>query len=323
MDQIKYLSIEEVQIDFLKLRNRYSLEHRIPELNIYEEGALQIASKSPVVFSDRVRALYNHPHMHRLARLSQLGLLRYIYPGAVHSRLEDCLGSFANSCRYVRSLYNDCANPLFKSIMSEEDLKAVLLAALLHDLGHYPFAHDLEEFDKGLFEHEEFTFEILENPSLVEGTEPLSAILKRDWSVDVDAVQALINPERKKASSDFRTQILASIIDGPIDADKLDYLYRDSVHIGVPYGQALDFERLCKCLTVTYSDTDRTASIGISEKGRISAESVAFARYAMFMCAYWHHTSRALKVMLRETVKDVPQACWARGGETQTLSRRV
>jgi serine/threonine protein kinase len=305
MGQINYHSIDEVRLDFLKLRNRYSVEHQIPELNIYEEGILQIASQSPVVFSDRVRALYNHPHMHRLARLSQLGLLRYIYPGAVHSRLEHSLGTFANTCRYVRSLYNDYANPLFKSIMSEKDIKAVLLAALLHDLGHYPFAHDLEEVDRGLFEHEDFTFEILESGGAIDGSPPLSAIITKEWSVDVGSIQAIIDAKRKDRLFDFRVQILASIIDGPIDADKLDYLYRDSVHIGVPYGQALDFDRLCKCLTVTYSDADKVVSIGISEKGRISAESVAFARYAMFMCAYWHHTSRALKVMLREAAKDV------------------
>jgi hypothetical protein len=156
-----------------------------------------------------------------------------------------------------------------------------------------------------LFEHEDFTFEVLESSARLNGFPPISELIKEQWSTDVDRVQAIINPKRKNASFDFRTQILSSIIDGPIDADKLDYLYRDSVHLGVPYGQSLDFDRLCKCLTVTYSDVDNAACIGISEKGRISAESVAFARYAMFMCAYWHHTSRALKVMLREAIKDV------------------
>ena len=305
MEQIKYHSITEVQLDFLKLRNRYSIEHWIPELNIYDKGVLQIASHSPVVFSDRVKDIYNHPHMNRLARLSQLGVLRYIYPGAGHSRLEHSLGTFSNVCRYVRSLYNDYANPLFKSIMSDQDIKAVLLAGLLHDLGQYPFAHDLEEVYRGLFEHEDFTFEVLESPTRLDGFKPICDLVKEQWGIDVTRIQAIINPKRKEASFDFRTQILSSIIDGPIDADKLDYLYRDSVHLGVLYGQSLDFDRLCKCLTVTYSDADKAACIGISEKGRISAESVAFARYAMFMCAYWHHTSRALKVMLREATKDV------------------
>jgi hypothetical protein len=191
--------------------------------------------------------------------------------------------------------------------MSEQDIKAVLLASLLHDVGHYPFAHDLEELDMGLFEHESFTFEILKSETPVEGCDPLPTVARNARGVEVDRVQAIINPRRSNKQFDFRTQILASIIDGPIDADKLDYLYRDSVHLGVPYGQALDSDRLCKCLTVTYSERENVASIGISEKGRISAESVAFARYAMFMCAYWHHTSRALKAMLREAVKDVVQ----------------
>ena len=103
-----------------------------------------------------------------------------------------------------------------------------------------------------------------------------------------------------------------SIIDGPIDADKLDYLVRDSKKLNVPYGLAIDFERLSKVLTVVHKRSDEYmwAAVGVQEKGKVSAESVAFARYCMFGAVYWHRTSRSVKAMIHH-------AAW------QMLSRTV
>lgn len=98
------------------------------------------------------------------------------------------------------------------------------------------------------------------------------------------------------------------MIDVPIDADKLDYLIRDSNNLNVPYGNSIDFERLLKCLTVvfkSYPPEGTFISLGIHEKGKIPAEAVAFSRYAMFGNVYWHHTSRSVKSMLHRAVWEV------------------
>lgn len=105
----------------------------------------------------------------------------------------------------------------------------------------------------------------------------------------------------------IKDRILHSVVDGPIDADKLDYLVRDSRKLNVPYGAAIDFERLSKVLTVVHEAKNESmwAAMGVHENGKVSAESVAFTRYCMFGAVYWHRTSRSIKAMLHRAVWDM------------------
>ena len=98
--------------------------------------------------------------MRRLAGVPQLGIISLVYPTATHSRLEHVLGTFTNVVRYCDALYHDPLNSLFKQIVSEADIIALLLAALFHDLGQFPLAHDLEEAAPELFDHEKIARQI-------------------------------------------------------------------------------------------------------------------------------------------------------------------
>ena len=93
---------------------------------------------------------------------------------------------------------------------------------------------------------------------------------------------------------------------GPIDADNLDYLIRDSHNLQLPYGDGIDYERLLQCLTIIFKSdkegNEAYVGLGIHEKGKISAETVAFANYAMYGAVYWHHTSRSGKAMLHRAI---------------------
>jgi HD superfamily phosphohydrolase len=118
-------------------------------------------------------------------------------------------------------------------------------------------------------------------------------------------------------------KLLASILSGPIDIDKLDYLYRDSLHAGVPYGQNLDSARLIRSLCLNESGD----ALAISSKGRTAAELMVFARYVMFSEVYWHHAVRSATAMLqraffrsKETV-DVDWAAEFQFGESEFISR--
>jgi hypothetical protein len=121
-------------------------------------------------------------------------------------------------------------------------------------------------------------------------------------------------------------QILRTIIDGPLDVDKLDYLYRDSLHCGVPYGLGLDSARLTDSLTtivVTGSETDTpSACLGIVEKGRISAEVLGFVRHAMFSAVYWHHAYRSIKAMVRFAVGRVVRNLDSSAGSREAFVER-
>lgn len=307
LQEIKYRSIEQTKTDLDKLIGSYNLEVRIPELNLFTQDTVQASTLSTTPFTRRVKAIASHPGFTRLGLCTQLGLLNLIYPTARHTRYEHSLGTFSVLCRFLLSLYNDTLNPLFRQIMDEEDLKAALLVALLHDIGQYPLAHDLEEADHQFFSHEALGLNILEKNAdlkrVVEGSEDWN------WNVPMERVISILRADPAKMKGSLKDRILHSLIDGPIDADKMDYLMRDSRNLGLTYGLVLDFERLLRCLTIIYREQEKQtyAVLGIHDKGKVTAESIGFARYALFGQVYWHHTYRAVKAMIHrivwETVK--------------------
>ena len=306
LQEIKYRSIDQAKTDLDKLTGRYNLEVRVPELNLFTQDTVQASTLSTTPFTKRVKAIASLPAFTRLGLCTQLGLLNLIYPTARHTRYEHSLGTFSVLCRFLLSLYNDTLNPLFRQIMDEEDLKAALLVALLHDIGQYPLAHDLEEADHHFFSHEALGLDILRKnldlKLVVEGPE--------DWNVPMDRVISILRADPAKMEGSLKDRILHSLIDGPIDADKMDYLMRDSRNLGLTYGLVLDFERLLRCLTIIYREHNKQtyAVLGIHDKGKVTAESVGFARYALFGQVYWHHTYRSVKAMIHRIIWETVSA---------------
>ena len=315
--QIQYANIEEAGIDIKKVNGQYPLTQRIPELDEYGVRTLQASSSSPTPFTPRLGELVTNALLQRLSRISQLGFISFIYPTATHTRLEHSLGTYSNVVRYCNALYHDPINPFFRQVMTEEDLKAVLLAGLCHDLGQYPLAHDFEDAVSNAFSHEEITVELLESVPVAPAHREFQKILVDEWGASPSRVAAVISANPFDLDSPLKDRILHTLIDGPIDADKLDYLVRDSINSGVPFGRAIDFDRLLRSLTIIYKDDGRKvyAALGIHEKGRIAAETVAFCRYAMFGSVYWHHASRAAKTMLHRAIWEAFKKTPERAGE--------
>ncbi len=296
---IAYHSLQEIVADFLKLTGESDITKEVPELAEFQTETIQASSLVAVPFSPRLRALIDTDEVAGLTDVDQLGLVRLIYPVASHSRLEHVLGTAALATKYARALLADQLNPIFRQLISRQHVEALLLAALVHDIGHYALAHDLEEVDPEIFHHEVRTKHLLTR----DGSAVREAINSGAWRANLDDVlQVLKEDDETGAGSSLplQTQVLQSILDGPIDADKVDYLVRDSENLRLPYGRGIDVEKLISTLTVVVSSDTRgvEARVGIHEKGRIPAESVAFARYSMFGSVYWHKTHRALKAML-------------------------
>lgn len=315
MPEIKYTDIVTAKADFEKLVGLRNLERDIPELSQFTQDTVQTSAVFVTPYTPRVKSLMAHPTVLRLGAFTQLGLLNLIYPTATHTRLEHSLGTFTFTCRYIAALYNDTFNPLFRQLMSAADLRCALVASLLHDLGQCPLAHDLEEAAPGFYSHSAITEELLEK-----GAADLAPLIGCDtlpsgddgWAVPVNGVLDILraNPFKRAKHAlrgTLRNRILHSLIDGCLDADKLDYLTRDSRQLGLTYGDGIDVPRLLRCLTVVFEgDSHETyAALGIHEKGKVPAESVAFARYSMFGQVYWHHAYRAIKAMLHRIVLDV------------------
>ena len=243
---------------------------------------IRIPPELDVPLTRRVRQVIDTADFRRLARISQLGLVSLVYPAAHHTRFEHSLGVFRLALLYLKRLAHD---ERFQAAISPENAEIFLAAALLHDLGHWPFCHPIEDIElPGVPSHELFA-----NSFLLEGE--IGDVLRHDWNVQPRDVVALLSEKPRDAAS----RILASMLSGPIDIDKMDYLFRDSLHAGVPYGRHFDQERLLGSLCLNRAGD----GLAITDKGRTAAELMVFARYVMFSEVYWHHGVRAATAMFQ------------------------
>ena len=220
--------------------------------------------------------------LQRLRYIRQLGHAFLVYPGATHSRFEHALGTY-HLARRTFVLFSERGE---LEAIPEEDIVAARLAALLHDVGHYPFSHALEE--AGLPSHEGLAQRHLQHPEV-------RAALA-DTGID-DLETKLSNLIRGCSRSP-----LQGLIAGSLDLDKIDYLTRDARMCGVPYG-TVDVDRLLHSLTVV-TDAHGTQSVGVHEKGLSALESLLFAKYQMYRNVYWHHAVRSATAMFKRLVRD-------------------
>jgi HD superfamily phosphohydrolase len=210
-----------------------------------------------------------------------------VYPGATHSRFEHAIGTH-HLARRALSLLEERGE---LAGIAQEDCALIRTSALLHDIGHYPFSHALEEI--GALHHEEVA-----RPLIVEG--PVGRILRSELGAEAAGrVLALI-----RGDSDNPLQRLIS---GSLDLDKLDYLRRDAFMCGVSYGE-IDVDRLLNSLAVMADPESGSPTVGIVEKGLSALESLLFARYQMYRNVYWHHAVRSATAMYKRLVADALDA---------------
>jgi uncharacterized protein len=231
--------------------------------------------------------LIDSPAFQRLRYVRQLGLAFLVYPGATHSRFEHALGTF-HLARRTLNLFEELDD--FAAI-GRGECALTRTAALLHDIGHYPFSHALEEI--GAMHHEDVA-----HPLIAEGE--VGEVLRRE--LGADAPQRIIALIRGESDSP-----LQGLISGSIDLDKLDYLRRDAFMCGVSYGE-IDVDRLINALTIVRDPETNEPRVGMVEKGLSALESLLFAKYQMYRNVYWHHAVRSATAMYKRLVADALDA---------------
>ncbi len=217
----------------------------------------------------------------RLAGIKQLGPSYHVYPGATHTRLSHSLGVFHLSKRIISRLINhpDCI-PL-----TETGVKSFLCASILHDLGHFPYAHSLKELP--LKDHEVITGELILQ-------EPLKSCIEKEVGASAETAAAIVNFEMPH-NNDAQIIFFRNILSGVLDPDKLDYLNRDAFFCGVPYGiQDTDYA-ISKIVPTEHG-------IGINNQGITAVENILFSKYLMYKTVYWHKTVRIATAMIKKAV---------------------
>jgi len=221
--------------------------------------------------------IINTPIFQKLHNIKQLSLGYYVYHGAEHSRFGHMLGAMHLAGLAFDSLKRN-SEKLGESFDADDtDKKTIRIAALLHDVGHAPFSHSLENIlgDK----HEKYSVVLVEN---------YFADLIKKANVEVETVKNLILGDPYPGK-----HYLSKIVSGQLDVDRLDYLLRDSYYAGVSYGK-FDLSRIIDQLCVVNKE------FVVLEGGYESVEQLVFARYQMYQQVYFHKTKRAFELMLWE-----------------------
>jgi uncharacterized protein len=232
----------------------------------------------PVSLEGTARRLVDSAPFQRLRRIRQLSEAHAVYPSAVHTRFEHSLGVYHLARGIVRRL---AERGELNGDPGESEL--VTLAALLHDVGHHPGAHLLEEFGYPGVSHEmagatQFTSgeigEILADSGLPDAGRRVAELVRHEGS----------HP-------------LGGIVSGPCDADKLDYLVRDAYHCGLPSG--FDQAHLASALTLLEDPSSGVIEVGLDADALVSFEQMLVSKNSLYRTVYFHPTVRCAMVMLR------------------------
>jgi hypothetical protein len=215
--------------------------------------------------SELVFDLIEHPYFQRLRYIKQLGMTHLVYPGALHTRFHHALGAMHLMCMAIETLRSKGHH-----ICAEEE-EAVIVAILLHDIGHGPFSHALEQTIVEGISHEDISILLMNK-------------LNSEFGGQLSMAIEVFN-------GTYYKKFLHELVSGQLDMDRMDYLNRDSFFTGVSEG-VISFDRIIKMLNVVDDH------IAVEEKGIYSIEKFLIARRLMYWQVYLHKTVIAAEQLL-------------------------
>lgn len=223
--------------------------------------------------------LINAREFQRLRRVKQLGMSEFVFPGANHSRFAHSIGVMHTARQFLNRL-----RVLGERITKEQET-IVLSAALLHDVGHGPFSHAFEKITEE--DHEKRTLEIIKNRD----TEVNKTLRGFDKALPGHLAQFF---DKSVGSSDSLPPYMVGIVSSRLDADRFDYLQRDSYATGTNYG------KFDPGWLILHSFPDKKRGrLYLGKKALLATEAYVFARHHMYQSVYFHKTTRAAEVILR------------------------
>ncbi|MDO5096312.1 MAG: HD domain-containing protein [Peptostreptococcaceae bacterium] len=250
---------------------------------------LRDAIHSDIAFETKFFALISTSEFQRLSRIKQLSSEYMVFPTALHNRFSHSIGTFFVMGKLIERLED--ALKAHDVVVTSEQKDLALCSALLHDIGHGPFSHTFEKIT-GDYAHEYWTVQILQN----EHTE-IHQALRKNFGEDFISKLVGIFTDKNFKQEDTIITLISQLISSQMDADRMDYLLRDSYFTGVSTG-LYDLHRLIEAIDV--AKVDGRLRICVSEKYVSSIEEYIMARFYMHKEAYQHPLKRQLENIVQK-----------------------
>ncbi len=269
---------------------RYHKFERAYESDSSSRRTIPLPISNIVRVGDRHLKLINTKTFQRLRNLKQLSFCDWYFPGANHTRFEHSLGVFELLRHALRHLSDEDA---FRDHTSVEEMHCVALSGLLHDLGHYPFAHSIEQYAAVRFPEDSATKSFVSHGQysreLIQSADLRNAITDIAGQNGVELILSILDGEKG---------ILSELIDGPFDCDKIDYLRRDAHHCGIQFGAGMDAMRLLKSYACRRNGTQSILAVKEAEISAVTG--FAILQDQMLSGVYWHPLVRGIHAMFHQ-----------------------
>ena len=305
MSELKNLNIKD---EIEKYVNHMCKHH--DRLNVRDGKVIHDAIWGTRIFKDYEVALLDIPIIQRLRQIHQTGLAYLTFPSASHTRFEHTLGVTVQVSKLLEALRGKEEN---KSYINEDLINTLRISAIFHDAGHTPFSHAIEEIVESYPEivkfkkdnhdkfgtakaHEIFSAHILQSDRV---RNLIKECVKGKAIIDIDLAAASIIGHSPDESDYYKIQVL----NGPFDADKLDYVHRDGEASGLPL--RVDLDRLWYSIDVSDITLEgkKSKRLTVDYRGMTSLEQILFTKMILFTTIYQHHKVRASECMLRGIIE--------------------
>lgn len=259
-----------------------------------------------IFIEDRFVSVIDTKEFQRLRRIKQLSVANMVFPGAEHTRFAHCIGTF-----HVMRQIIEHFEPLFQKCgieIEEADKNAALVAALLHDIGHGPYSHAFEGVLKELgyqdVNHEQLGAQIIQNKN----TEINKVLVNEFGEGFPERVANIIlkKQEVKEKSFDGSAQtlnlqfVLSSLLSSQLDADRMDYMLRDSWYTGAKYG-TIDLSRTINSMSLAINPENDCFCVCVGERYLVDIENCLLGRYQMHKEVYYH----SIKCEMEEVISKI------------------
>lgn len=268
-----------------------------------------------LAFTPRIDKLVRHPALMRLQSVPQLTIMRSASPGGSHSRYEHALGVMENVRRMLSTLIDE---PSFLGVLGREAIETGLVAGVLYNATRFPFSNTIHELNKRLPLGDKKIFESFSRGGLFEdifGSQfksleglTLEDRIKKDFpSIEISKLKRILTANTVTELTEPDEAVLYTLLNSSLDARVIDFVRRDSLHLGLSSGDFFDLDDLLPHLIISSASAGFSSQVSLKTTGVTVAEQIILMRYWLYQRVYWNQPNRAYNAAIRRAVLDLQE----------------